>query len=74
MDNNTNPLILDKLTKVCLCKAINRATIKASIRNGALTLEQVAKSTGATTGSCKGGRCSDKINDLINGYKNNEWS
>lgn len=74
MDNNINPLILDKLTKVCLCKSITRATIKDKIRNGALTVEKVAQSTGATTGSCHGCRCLQKISDLIDGYVNNEWS
>ena len=38
--------ILDKLTKVCLCKAITRASIKKAIANGANTLEKVQKATG----------------------------
>ena len=42
-----------------------RARIKEAIRNGAHTVEAVAKETGATTGSCKGCRCRSKIQELI---------
>ena len=34
-NNGVTPEILDKLTKVCLCKQINRAKIKKLIRGGA---------------------------------------
>ena len=43
----------------------SRARIKEAIRNGAHTVEAVAKETGATTGSCKGCRCRSKIQELI---------
>ena len=39
MEQNLNKDILDKLTKVCLCKAISRATIKKAVENGARTVE-----------------------------------
>ena len=47
--------VLDKMTKTCPCRVITRAKIKESIRNGAHTVEAVAKETSATTGSSK--RC-----------------
>jgi len=65
MDQNINNEIMDKLTKVCLCKAISRATIKKAVRNGATTLEEVQKVTGAGTGGCKGNRCTPKIEELL---------
>lgn len=65
MDNNINEEIMDKLTKVCLCKGISRQTIKNAIRNGARTVEEVRKATGATTGPCGGKRCSPKILELL---------
>lgn len=65
MDQNINEELLDKLTKVCLCKAISRARIKEAIRNGADTLEKVQKATGAGSGGCKGKRCSHRIEELI---------
>lgn len=65
MDQNINEELLDKLTKVCLCKGIPRSKIKEAIRNGANTLEKVQKATGAGSGSCKGNRCSPKILELI---------
>lgn len=65
-------LMKDKYTKVCICKSISRATIKESIRNGAKTLADVKRKTMATTGSCKGERCSYKIKDLIETY-NIDW-
>ncbi len=68
MDNNLNEQILDKLTKVCLCKAISRATIKKAIENGAQTVEEVNKATGSGSGGCGGRRCSVKIEELIKQY------
>ncbi len=66
MSENLNQDILDKVTKTCVCKAVSRATIKKSIQNGATTLDDVIKETGACNGGCKGYRCKDKIQLLIN--------
>jgi len=55
----------DKLTKVCLCKGISRATIKQAIENGADTLEKLKKATGAGTGGCGGRRCTPKLEELL---------
>lgn len=66
MDNDKLPQnILDKLTKVCLCKGINRASIKKAIENGAQTIGEVQKVTGAGSGSCHGCRCTPKIQEFI---------
>lgn len=65
MEENINQEILDKLTKVCICKGIPRSTIKAAIQNGAATLEEVQKATGAGSGSCGGKRCTPKIQELL---------
>lgn len=73
MEQNINSEIMDKLTKVCLCKAIPRSKMKAAIRGGALTLKEVQKATGAGSGGCQGRRCSPKIEELIEQYKNGEW-
>ena len=73
MENNLNEDILDKITKVCLCKAISRLKIKDAIRSGNLTVDDVKKSTGAGSGSCSGKRCTPKIENLIKGYVNKEW-
>ena len=55
----------DKLTKVCLCKGISRETIKKAIAEGADTLDKLQKATGAGTGSCHGGRCTSKLEELL---------
>lgn len=68
-----SPEILDKITKVCICKAIPRITMKRVIREGADTLEKVQKATGAGSGPCGGRRCGPKILDLLEAYKNGEW-
>lgn len=68
-DNNLNEAILDKLTKTCRCRVISRAKIKEAIKNGASTLEEVQKATGAGSGSCKGKNCSYIINELIKEFK-----
>lgn len=65
MEKNLDEEIKDKLTKVCLCKAISRASIKKAIRNGATSVEEVKRVTGAGTGSCNGKRCGYKIQALI---------
>ena len=43
-------------------------TIKEAIKNGANTIDEVSKTTGACTGSCHGFRCKSKIQNLINDY------
>lgn len=65
MEQNIKPEILDKLTKVCLCKGISRATIKNAIKNGARTVTEVQKATGAGSGACGGRRCTPKIQQLL---------
>jgi NAD(P)H-nitrite reductase large subunit len=65
MEQNINSEIMDKITKVCLCKAIPRATIKKAIQNGAKTVEDVQKVTGAGSGGCKGRRCTPKIQQIL---------
>lgn len=64
-ENNINEEILDKLTKVCICKSISRKSIKSSINAGAITIEAVRKSTGAGSGPCGGTRCTPKILELL---------
>lgn len=57
--------IKDKLTKVCLCKGISRATIKDAIVGGANSLQKIQKATGAGSGPCRGRRCTPKIEELL---------
>lgn len=65
--------IKDKLTKVCLCIGVNKLTIKNAIREGATSPEEVSKKTHASTGSCKGSRCREKIKELIKDYQDGIW-
>ena len=65
MEQNINSDIMDKITKVCLCKAIPKSKIKAAIKEGAKTVEEVRRVTGAGSGSCKGNRCTPKIEELL---------
>lgn len=58
-------LVKDKYTKVCICKSINKATMKKVIREGAHTLNQVRYKTGAGSGACKGRRCTPRIEALL---------
>lgn len=68
-DRNINDEIMDKLTKVCICKGITRASIRKAIINGDMSLEAVQKTTGAGNGSCGGRRCSEKIQALLDEYQ-----
>jgi len=63
--SDVNQEILDKLTKVCLCKGIPRSTFKRVITEGADTLEKVRNATGAGSGPCGGQRCTPKILELL---------
>lgn len=64
-NNDLNQLVLDKLTKVCICKSINRMAIKKAIASGAKTVIEVKKITGAGNGSCHGRRCTPKIQEIL---------
>lgn len=64
-EQNPNQVILDKMTKVCICKGIPRSTMKNAIKNGAKTLAEVQKATGAGSGPCGGRRCTPKILELL---------
>ncbi|WP_291564320.1 MULTISPECIES: (2Fe-2S)-binding protein [unclassified Clostridium] len=72
-DEEKKKMVLDKMTKVCICKAIPRSKIKEAIKGGATTVEEVNKIVGSGSGGCKGRRCSPKIEELINMYKNGEF-
>lgn len=67
--SNINESILDKLTKVCICKAISREKIKNAIKDGAETLKDVQDKTGAGSGSCGGKRCALKIEEILSKEK-----
>ena len=62
---NNNEAIMDKLTKICVCKGITRDKVKKAILDGASTVEEVNKATGCGSGSCKGKFCSEKIRKLL---------
>lgn len=63
--NDVNQDIMDKMTKVCICKGISRATMKRVIKEGAKTVAEVQKATGAGSGPCGGRRCTIKIQELL---------
>ncbi len=64
-----NQDMIDRYTKICICKAISKSTRKKIIRDGADTLEKVQKATLAGSGSCGGKRCTSKVLQLLEEYK-----
>ena len=64
-----NQDIIDKYTKICICKSISKSTMKKIIREGADTLEKVQKATSAGSGRCGGRRCTPRILQLLEEYK-----
>lgn len=54
---------------ICTCKGITDETIIEAIKNGATTVEEVAEATGASTGACRGYKCKQKIQELIDQNK-----
>lgn len=61
----TEEEIKDRYKKVCICRSISKGTIKNAVKEGAKSVQEVRRKTGATTGSCKGERCTSVINDII---------
>lgn len=51
--------------KVCLCKHVLEDTVSKAISEGANTVEQVKRQTGASAGACKGSRCLGKIHEML---------
>ncbi|MBN2618915.1 MAG: (2Fe-2S)-binding protein [Spirochaetales bacterium] len=64
----TEEEIKERYQKVCICRSISKGTIIDIVKNGAKTLEDVRRKSGATTGSCKGDRCKAKILDILRRY------
>lgn len=65
MSDELSEQLRDKLTKVCICKGINRKVIKEAIALGAKTVEEVNRATGSGSGGCGGRRCGPKIEVLL---------
>ncbi|MGM0608925.1 MAG: Fe-S cluster assembly scaffold protein NifU [Candidatus Muiribacteriota bacterium] len=53
---------------ICDCLGIDTETITEAVEHGAFSIEEVAEKTGATTGACKGERCREKIQKIIDKY------
>lgn len=61
----TEEEIKDRMKKVCICKSISKGTIIDAVKGGASNIQEVKRRTRATSGSCKGSRCTAKINEII---------
>jgi len=61
--------ILLKYKPVCICNGIKYPRVADAIAAGARTVEEVARATGCTTGSCHGERCVPVILDMLDGKR-----
>lgn len=66
--------ILDGLKPVCICKGVRTATVLKLIRSGARTVAEVRTATGAGSGSCKGERCTARIEGLLRKVEEEEMA
>ncbi|MDA8101238.1 MAG: (2Fe-2S)-binding protein [Nitrospiraceae bacterium] len=57
--------IIDGLKPVCICKGIRKSAFLKHIRAGLRTVDELRKATGAGSGSCKGERCTPRIEELL---------
>jgi NAD(P)H-nitrite reductase large subunit len=66
MDDSDEPLhpAIRGLKTVCRCNNIKYRTIERAIRDGAVTLHQIAARTTATTGHC-GGSCTPDVQQML---------
>jgi NAD(P)H-nitrite reductase large subunit len=63
LNDDVHPVVRG-LKTVCRCNNIKYRTIERAIRDGAMTLHQVATRTTATTGHC-GGSCTPDVQQMI---------
>jgi bacterioferritin-associated ferredoxin len=57
--------MMAKLKAGCICKGVKLIRLIEAIENGAATFEQVAAVTGIGDGPCKGKRCGEKVQMLL---------
>lgn len=57
--------VIEGLRPVCICKGIRARVILQVIRSGRSTVKEVQQATGAGSGSCKGDRCTPRIEELL---------
>ena len=50
---------------VCRCREVSRGEISEAIRRGAVTLDGVKRRTGTGMGRCQGGRCMQRILEML---------
>lgn len=60
-----NERMMAKLKAGCICKGVKLIRLIEAIENGAATFEQVAAVTGIGDGPCKGKRCGEKVQALL---------
>lgn len=53
------------MSNVCLCQNITEEIIIESVKNGAHSYEDVKEATKAGAGCCKGRRCKENIEKII---------
>ena len=58
-----------KKNYICTCRKITEKEIVKAIKGGADTYEKVLIESGAGTGKCKGIKCEEKIENLLEKYK-----
>ena len=57
------------MSNICLCNKVTKETIVLAVKNGAKTFLEVKDATGAGAGGCGGGRCRNKIEEIIENNK-----
>jgi bacterioferritin-associated ferredoxin len=57
--------IIEGLKPVCICKGIRASVFLKHIRGGVSTVDGLRKATGAGSGSCKGERCTPRMEELL---------
>ena len=50
---------------ICLCRNVTKAAVLEAIGRGATTVDGVKRRTGCGMGRCQGGRCSQRIEELL---------
>ena len=61
--------IMARLKPGCICMGIKLHRILEAIDQGATSFEEIVRITGIGQGDCGGKRCGQKVEDLLNQYK-----
>lgn len=57
--------IIDNMKVVCQCRSVKKSTYKKLMSQGARSIAELQKATGAGSGECGGKRCGPRLLEML---------